>query len=87
MRNITLMKEARFAKQGENMAVVALPHTWNNYDGQDGGNDYWRGIGTYEIDLPNPTAGKKQYIEIQGANSSAKLYVNGKEIAQHHWCK
>ena len=62
MRTVTLMKEARFAKQGENMATVALPHTWNNFDGQDGRNDYWRGIGTYEIDLLNPTAGKKQYI-------------------------
>jgi beta-galactosidase len=23
---------------------VNLPHTWNNLDGQDGGNDYWRRI-------------------------------------------
>jgi len=22
-----------------------LPHTWNNLDGQDGGNNYYRGIG------------------------------------------
>ena len=58
MRTITLMTEARFGKFGEPLAPVALPHTWNNLDGQDGGNDYWRGIGTYEIDLPNPTAGK-----------------------------
>ena len=83
MRTITLMKEARFAKQGENMAAVALPHTWNNFDGQDGGNDYWRGIGTYEIDLPNPTAGKKQYIEIQGANHVATVYCNGRELGTH----
>ena len=83
MRTITLMKEARFAKQGENMTAVALPHTWNNLDGQDGGNDYWRGIGTYEIDLPNPTAGKKQYIEIQGANHVATVYCNGRELGTH----
>ncbi len=83
MRNITLMTEARFAKQGESMAVVALPHTWNNLDGQDGGNDYWRGIGAYEIDLPNPTAGKKQYIEIQGANHVATVYCNGREMGTH----
>ena len=62
----TLLTAARFAKQHEPLAPVALPHTWNALDGQDGGNDYWRGIGTYEIDLPNPTPGKKQYIEIQG---------------------
>ncbi len=83
MRTITLMTQARFAKQGEAMALVALPHTWNAFDGQDGGNDYWRGIGTYEIDLPNPTAGKKQYIEIQGANHVATVYCNGRELGTH----
>ena len=83
MRTITLMTEARFGKFGEPLAPVALPHTWNNLDGQDGGNDYWRGIGTYEIDLPNPTAGKKQYIEIQGANHVATVYCNGRELGTH----
>src|SRR5688572_7199977 len=24
-----------------------LPHTWNNLDGQDGGSNYYRGIGWY----------------------------------------
>ena len=27
--------------------LVDVPHTWNNLDGQDGGNDYWRGICAY----------------------------------------
>ena len=83
MRNVTLMTQARFAKQGEAMAVVALPHTWNALDGQDGGNDYWRGIGTYEIDLPNPTKGLRQYIELQGANHVATVYCNGRELGTH----
>ena len=83
MRNVKLMTQARFAKQGETLAVVALPHTWNAFDGQDGGNDYWRGIGTYEIDLPNPTEGKKQYIEFQGANHVATVYCNGRELGTH----
>ena len=26
---------------------VDLPHTWNNIDGMDGGNDYYRGNCTY----------------------------------------
>ena len=26
---------------------VNLPHTWNAIDGQDGGNDYWRGTAYY----------------------------------------
>ena len=83
MRNVTLMTQARFAKQGEALAVVALPHTWNALDGQDGGADYWRGIGTYEIDLPNPTPGKKQYIEFQAANHVATVYCNGRELGTH----
>lgn len=83
MRTITLLKEACFGKIGEPLLPVALPHTWNNLDGQDGGNDYWRGIGIYEIKLPNPTAGKKQYIELQGANHVATVYCNGRELGTH----
>jgi len=83
MRNVKLMTQARFFKQGEAKNVVALPHTWNALDGQDGGADYWRGIGTYEIDLPNPTKGMKQYIEIQGANHVATVYCNGRELGTH----
>ena len=77
------MTEARFAKFGESLQAVALPHTWNNLDGQDGGNDYWRGMGTYEIDLPNPTPGMKQYIELQGANHVATVYCNHRELGTH----
>ncbi len=83
MRTVTLMTEALFAKQGEALAKIALPHTWNNLDGQDGGNDYWRGIGTYVIDLPDPAQGKKQYIELQGANHVATVYCNGRELGTH----
>ena len=77
------MTTAQFAKNGEAYASVALPHTWNALDGQDGGNDYWRGIGTYQIELPNPTEGKKQYIELKGANHVATVYCNGHELGTH----
>jgi len=83
MRMKTLLTSALFAKQGETAATVALPHTWNALDGQDGGNDYWRGIGIYTIELPNPTKGKKQYIELQGANHVATVYCNGRELGTH----
>ena len=83
MRCKKLLTEALFAKQGEALAKVALPHTWNALDGQDGGADYWRGIGTYQIELPNPTEGKKQYIELQGANHVATVYCNGRELGTH----
>ena len=64
---------------------VNLPHSWNAIDGQDGGNDYFRGTATYakvlsKDDLPEAD---RYYIEIRGANSSADLYVNGKKLAHH----
>ena len=83
MRTKLLLQEAMFAKSGAAPQPVALPHTWNNLDGQDGGADYWRGIATYNIPLPQATPGKKQYIEIQGANHVATVYCNGRELGTH----
>lgn len=83
MRIIRTLPTAMFAKAGEAPVKVDLPHTWNALDGQEGGNGYWRGIGTYQMDLPNPTAGKKQYIEFQGANHDAVVYCNGKRLGEH----
>ena len=82
MRKYERIIQARFAKQGEAFEIVNLPHTWNAADGHVG-KEYWRGIGHYEIDLPNPTAGKRQYIEIQGANHVATVYCNGRELGIH----
>ena len=64
---------------------VNLPHTWNAIDGQDGGNDYYRGTAYYAKSLDKrdlPTA-DKYYLEINGANSSADVYVNGRHLAHH----
>lgn len=66
--------------------IVSLPHCWNAVDGQDGGNDYYRGTCYYaksfhKIDLPTAD---QYYLEIQGANSSATVYLNGKEMMTHH---
>lgn len=67
---------------------VTLPHTWNDIDGQDGGNDYYRGTCYYvkEIDrteLPSENGVSQYYLELRGANSSADVYVNGKKLAHH----
>ncbi len=64
---------------------VSLPHSWNALDGQDGGNDYYRGTAIYakEISKEDLPAADRYYIEIQGANSSADLYVGGKLLAHH----
>ena len=64
---------------------VNLPHSWNAIDGQDGGNDYFRGTAIYakELDREELPEADRYYIEIRGANSSADLYVGGKKYAHH----
>ena len=69
----------------ESVEIVNVPHCWNAIDGQDGGNDYFRGSCVYtktiaKSDLPE---GDVCYLEINGANSSADVYVNGKHLAHH----
>lgn len=69
----------------DNWDLVNLPHCWNNIDGQDGGNDYYRGTCLYAkelrtVDLP---AADRYYLEICGANSSADVYLNGRHLARH----
>ncbi len=64
---------------------INIPHCWNAVDGQDGGNDYHRGTCYYaksfaRKDIPE---GEKVYLELQGVNSSADVYLNG-EVLGHH---
>ena len=64
---------------------VSLPHTWNAADGQDGGNDYYRGVCHYvrfihRSDLP---PAERYYLELRGANSSADVWLNGQKLAHH----
>jgi len=65
--------------------TIQLPHTWNNIDGQDGGGDYYRGIGWYR---KNRTfiavdSTKKIYIRFGSVNLQSTLYVNGILIGVH----
>ncbi len=64
---------------------VNLPHTWNAIDGQDGENDYFRGVGYYAkvIDKAELPVAERYYLEIKGANSSADVYLNGEKLAHH----
>ncbi len=64
---------------------VTLPHTWNALDGQDGGNDYFRGVCCYlrKIAKEELPIGEQYYLEINGANSSAEVYINGEKLAHH----
>lgn len=74
--------EAAAAAEG---TAVTLPHTWNAVDGQDGGNDYYRGTCWYVIELEKPEleSGSHAYLEFLGAAMIADIYVNGEKLAHH----
>lgn len=86
MRNIiNINKNWEFIKEGKS-STVDLPHTWNGKDGQDGGNDYYRGTCIYKksISKAELPEGEKFYIQLDGVNSSSKVFFNNKEIIVHH---
>lgn len=86
MRNIiNINKNWEFIKEGKS-STVDLPHTWNGKDGQDGGNDYYRGTCIYKksISKAELPKGEKFYIQLDGVNSSSKVFFNNKEIIVHH---
>ncbi len=63
--------------------AVTLPHCWNATDGQDGGNDYFRGTCYYCRELGEELAGSRHFLEINGANSSSDVYVGSEKLFHH----
>lgn len=65
--------------------AVNLPHTWNAEDGQDGGNDYFRGVCWYvkKFSKPDLDGGEEAWLEFEGAAMTAEIYVNNKKLARH----
>ena len=74
-----------FNKPGEAIVTVTLPHTWNAVDGQDGGNDYWRGTATYSKNFISPLLadGEHCFIEFNGAAMTADVVLNGRHLVHH----
>lgn len=64
---------------------INLPHTWNAIDGQDGGNNYFRGICWYRkhVIVPANFVGKTVYLKIGAATTSASVYFNGQLVGTH----
>ena len=87
MRSIAkLMQDWQFTGPDGKTTLVELPHTWNAKDGQDGGNDYWRGTCTYSTTFAAPAfdaASQEVWLQFEGVNSSAKVLLNGKNICTH----
>lgn len=97
-KNVLLNEEWKFIKKADGTSsdqiqdlhnmigeTVCLPHTWNAVDGQDGGNDYYRGKCWYirELACPEFSEAEEVYIEFQAANAIADVYCNGEHLAHH----
>ena len=69
----------------EDWQIVNVPHTWNGVDGQDGGNDYYRGKCCYvkSLSADDFEKGKINYIQFDAVNSSAEVYFNSELLAKH----
>ena len=83
---IKLMTGWNFTDQKGNKAPVELPHTWNAKDGQDGGNDYYRGTLVYDnhFEKPKFTEEKERvYLQFHGVNASANIILNGESVCRH----
>ena len=87
MRSIAkLMKDWQFTGPNGVTTAVELPHTWNARDGQDGGNDYWRGCCTYCTRFAAPVydpAQQQVWLQFEGVNTSAAVLLNGQQLCTH----
>ena len=74
-----------FYSKDNSTSKVNLPHTWNGLDGQDGGNDYYRGCCAYTKTLGDIHLKEDEvaYIEFKGVNSEAKVYFNREYLGEH----
>ncbi len=73
------------AELPEGWESVSLPHTYNAADGQDGGNDYYRGPAVYVRTLrtPGDSKNKEFYLECLGAAMTAEVFLNGTRLSRH----
>lgn len=87
MRNIINLNQGwRFTGPDGTAGTVDVPHTWNNIDGQDGGNDYKRCVCTYERTFPAPDFDRGRelvYLQFHGVNSSCQVTLNGHIVCSH----
>ncbi len=94
MRNILNINKAwAFSKQAKSAPAayptdwteLDLPYTWNGKDGQDGGNDYYRGTCCFakRLNAEDLPEGEVKYLQFDGVNSSCEVFWNGKSLKKH----
>ena len=64
---------------------VTLPHTWNQKDPFDDVPGYRRGLAWYRryLSLDSSYAGKQLFLQFEGVNQVADVYVNGAFAGRH----
>jgi len=64
---------------------INLPHTWNNLDGQDGGDNYHRGPAWYRrsLNITPDLASRSLFLKFDAASLVADVYVNGQHAGGH----
>ncbi len=79
------VKKDKVPKKGKRAwTALSLPHTWNNFDGQDGGAGYYRDKCWYCRELKVSLASNEEaYLEFEGANAICEVYAGGEMIARH----
>lgn len=84
-KELCINEDWQFQYHDNTILPVNLPHTWNNLDGQDGGNDYWRGTCVYRKNFPLPAFGAEEcvYLDFAGVNASATVTLNGTQVCTH----
>ena len=83
MRKTTLFNDNwTFIKENKEESVT-LSHTWNAKDGQDGGNDYYRGTCFYKKSFDRPETEGEVWLEFRGVAMSAEVFLNGQKLTRH----
>ena len=69
----------------ESFDIINVPHTYNGFDGQDGGNDYYKGKAVYVKKLIRPLVSPESdfILNFEGVNSIARVYIDGEFVQEH----
>ena len=68
----------------ESFDMINVPHTYNGFDGQDGGNDYYKGKAVYVKKLIRPLVSPESdfILNFEGVNSIARIYIDGEFVQE-----
>ena len=82
-REIKSLNDGWLFAQHNDTVPVHLPHCWNSdaYSTVD----YFRGEGSYirNLSIPEAAQGKKVFLQMDGAASKSKVFIDGKEAGAH----